>query len=167
MHSWGSRGTPYPFMDPDPRDTGSTPPPEPSCPWGPPLCQISTRSVQQFGFLYRTNTHTQTNIALYLVDCCSTFRSFPTFWQNRFVILCLLLKNDCSLIIKSTQKMADSLCLKEIGKWNLIFWFKKPDKHSMQVISAGNYKTSDRCKRSSVRIQASANFILLSAEFSR
>ena len=46
--------------------TGSKLPQKPSCPGGPPPCQISSQSVQRFGFLERT--HKQTNIALYLLD---------------------------------------------------------------------------------------------------
>ena len=37
-------------------------------PQGPPPCQISTRSVQRFGFFYREQIDTQTNIGLYILD---------------------------------------------------------------------------------------------------
>ena len=73
-HGWGSRGPPDPLFAPHTRgvgSTGSTPPlQEPSRPWGPPPGQISSQSVQQFGFLQRTNKYTQTHthIALYVLD---------------------------------------------------------------------------------------------------
>ena len=56
-------------MHPVPRGLGvpgRNPPKNLPPPQGPPPCQISSRSIQGFGFLKRTNTHT--DIALYVLD---------------------------------------------------------------------------------------------------
>ena len=57
-HPWGSRGTPDPLYTPSTPGvliTGSKNP-RTFPPGGPPLCQISSQSVQLFGFQYRTKT---------------------------------------------------------------------------------------------------------------
>ena len=91
-----------PFMHPVPRGWGGNcvDPPITFPPQRPPLCQISSGSVQRFGFLQRIDKHT--DIALYVLE-------------NGHIVLLVLL---CIAIYNSTKFVMRTGSLWKGLKWN-------------------------------------------------